>query len=133
MLGPSLSDLVEAVRGGQEFHRVVAVQRSTVANIVDLVRKAATLADADGFIGSLEHGYATTVRSRGSELSGGQKQRIVFVRALVKDSIILLLDEATSSLDSASEQNIQTPLRDVSIGRTTIPIAHLRLASQSNR
>ena len=40
LMGPSLSDLVEAVRGGQEFHRVVAAQRSTLANIVDLVREA---------------------------------------------------------------------------------------------
>ena len=52
LLGPSLSDLVEAVRGGQEFHRVVAAQRLTVTNIVDLVRETVTL---DGFIGSLEH------------------------------------------------------------------------------
>ena len=70
LLRPSLLDLVEAVRRGQEFHRVDAAQKSTVANIMDLIREAATLADADGFIDSLEYGYATTFRSRDSELSG---------------------------------------------------------------
>ena len=117
-------DLVKAVRDGQNFEEAIAAQGSAMASIVNRVRKAAALADADEFIGTLEHGYATAVGLKGSELSGGQKQRIALARALVKNPAILLLDEATSSLDSASEQNIHASLSSVLKGRTTISIAH---------
>jgi ATP-binding cassette, subfamily B, beta-glucan exporter len=47
---------------------------------------------------------------------------------LLKDPPILILDEATSALDAATEAKIQTALRNVMRGRTTLVIAH-RLAT----
>ena len=43
---------------------------------------------------------------------------------MLKDAPILLLDEATSALDSESERQVQTALRTLMHGRTTLVIAH---------
>jgi subfamily B ATP-binding cassette protein MsbA len=93
----------------------------------DAVRRAATLANADGFIGQLRDGYATQIGERGVRLSGGQKQRVAIARAILKDAQVLLLDEATSDLDSESEAVIQDALDGLFArgGRlTSIVIAH---------
>lgn len=85
---------------------------------------AARRAHADDFIASLPQGYDTLVGERGVKLSGGERQRIALARAVLSDARILILDEATSSLDSVSEQLLQQAVEDVTIGRTTLIIAH---------
>jgi ATP-binding cassette, subfamily B, bacterial len=92
------------------------------------VRRAASLASADGFIQTLPQGYASMIGERGVTLSGGQRQRLAIARAILKDAPILLLDEATSALDAESERKVQTALDRLMEGRTTLVIAH-RLAT----
>jgi ATP-binding cassette subfamily B protein len=89
----------------------------------ELVR-AATLAEAHGFITDLPDGYDTIVGERGQKLSGGQRQRLTLARAILRDPAILVLDEATSAVDNETEAAIQRSLERVSAGRTTIVIAH---------
>jgi ABC-type transport system involved in Fe-S cluster assembly fused permease/ATPase subunit len=72
----------------------------------------------------LPEGYKTRVGERGLKLSGGEKQRVAIARTILKDPRILILDEATSALDTRTEQEIQSALRGVSRGRTTLVIAH---------
>lgn len=85
---------------------------------------AAKLAGADSFIRELKDGYDSYVGERGVKLSGGQKQRISIARVFLKNPPILLLDEATSALDNESELLIESSLKKLSEGRTSITIAH---------
>ncbi|KAI4942838.1 hypothetical protein J4E91_009758 [Alternaria rosae] len=124
LLSGVLAQVAEDVRGGQDLAKVAEKAGPEVAEIVQLVKEAADLADVAIFIDRLEFGFATSVGSSGSLVSGGQKQRIALARALVRDPRILILDEATAALDSASEQRIQAAIERASRGRTVISIAH---------
>ncbi len=72
------------------------------------VRQAAAEIGADRFIERLPLAYAQDVKERGATLSHGQRQMLSFVRALVYDPAVLVLDEATSSVDTETEEAIQT-------------------------
>ena len=73
----------------------------------------------------------TIVGERSMKLSGGQKLRISIARVFLKNPPILILDEATSALDTATEQAIQQSLSELSVGRTSLIIAH-RLTTIQN-
>ncbi|HEY3936890.1 MAG TPA: ABC transporter ATP-binding protein [Bryobacteraceae bacterium] len=88
------------------------------------ILEACRIARVDEFAAHFPAGYDTIVGERGVKLSGGQKQRVSIARAILADPRILILDEATSSLDSESEQLIQTGLSYLMQGRTTFVIAH---------
>ena len=92
---------------------------------------AAKRAGADEFIKELKDGYDTYVGERGVKLSGGQKQRISIARVFLKNPSIIILDEATSALDNESEFAVAKSLNELSVGRTTLTIAH-RLSSIRN-
>lgn len=85
---------------------------------------ASKKAHADEFIKEFKEGYDTLVGERGVKLSGGQRQRVAIARVMLKDAPILVLDEATSSLDSISENLIQSAFDEAMKGRTTLVIAH---------
>jgi len=93
--------------------------------------EAAKMAGADSFISELKDGYDSYVGERGIKLSGGQKQRISIARVFLKNPPILLLDEATSALDNESEIMVEQSLDKLSVGRTTLTIAH-RLTTIQN-
>jgi subfamily B ATP-binding cassette protein MsbA len=92
------------------------------------VKEAAIAIGVDKFIETLPGGYHYNVKERGAMLSSGQRQLIAFLRAYVSNPSILILDEATSSVDSYSEELIQTATENLTKGRTSIVIAH-RLAT----
>lgn len=91
---------------------------------MEVIVDAAKKVGAYDFIQRLPGGFDYQVQERGSTLSSGQGQLISFIRALVHDPKILILDEATSSVDTETEQLIQSAIENLMEGRTAIVIAH---------
>lgn len=92
---------------------------------------AAKLANADGFIHHLEHGYDTVISGDGASLSQGQRQLLSIARAALANSPVLILDEATSSINSRTEKIVQDSMDKLMEGRTVFIIAH-RLSTIRN-
>ena len=90
----------------------------------DHIIQAAKALGAYDFIQSLPQGFDTVMIERAGTLSVGQKQLISFCRALAFNPDLLILDEATSSIDTETEQLINTSLDTLLHNRTSIVIAH---------
>lgn len=95
------------------------------------VMEAAKKARADKFIRSLPDGYQMVINEEASNISQGQKQLITIARAILADNPIMILDEATSSVDTRTEQLIQTAMDQLMKDRTSFVIAH-RLSTIRN-
>lgn len=88
------------------------------------LHRAATAAQAHGFILALPQGYDTEIGEGGVALSGGEKQRIAIARAILKDAPVIVLDEATAFADPDSEVEIQKAISAMTAGKTVIVVAH---------
>ncbi len=88
------------------------------------VREAARMVGAEPFILKMKDGFDAEVGEGGNRLSTGQKQLVSFARAILCNPKIFVLDEATSSVDTETEQLIQTAIQKVLSGRTSFIIAH---------
>ena len=95
------------------------------------VIEAARIAEALSFIEELPDGWDTDIGEGGHRLSGGQRQRIAIARAVLKDAPVLVLDEATSNVDNETEAALKRSIERISMGRTTLIIAH-RLSTVRN-
>ncbi len=78
----------------------------------EAVTRAATAAQASGFIAELPLGYDTQVGERSARLSGGQRQRVALARALLMESPVVLLDNATGGLDGTTERQVIQSVTD---------------------
>ena len=95
------------------------------------VIEAAKAAHADHFIRTLPGGYQMELNEDASNVSQGQKQLLTIARAILADNRVLILDEATSSVDTRTEERIQSAMDNLMEGRTSFIIAH-RLSTIKN-
>jgi ABC-type multidrug transport system fused ATPase/permease subunit len=98
---------------------------------IDQIKSIAESVNLHQFVECLPDKYEQNVLERGSVLSLGQKQLLSFARALATDPRILVLDEATSSIDTETELQVQSGIKELIRGRTSIIIAH-RLSTLKN-
>ncbi len=89
---------------------------------LDVLEKAA----AGSLLARADKGLDTIIGEGGVKVSGGEKQRLSIARALLRRPQLLIFDEATSSLDSLTEEEITSTIRDISDRKDliTIMIAH---------
>ena len=94
------------------------------------IQQACKAVGLDHFIRTLPDGYDTMLSDQ-LNLSQGQKQQLTIARAMIADKPMLILDEATSSVDTRTEQKIQTAMDQLMQNRTSFVIAH-RLSTIKN-
>ena len=95
------------------------------------VEEAAKAARIHRYITQLPDGYDTMVSENGMNISQGQKQMLTIARAMLSDAKMLILDEATSNVDTRTEQQIQSAMRNLMKDKTCFVIAH-RLSTIQN-
>ncbi|CUU59542.1 putative ABC transport system ATP-binding protein [Parafrankia irregularis] len=82
------------------------------------------------WIGTLPDGIDTRVGVRGARLSAGERQLVALARTALVDPDLLVLDEATSGVDPATDVRVQHALDALTVGRTTISIAHRMVTAE---
>ncbi len=92
--------------------------------LLEAVQDAAAIARLDKDVQEFAGGYGTMVGERGLTLSGGQKQRASLARAVITNPPILILDDALSAVDTYTEEEILSRLREVMRGRTALVVSH---------
>lgn len=95
------------------------------------VIEAAKSAHVHHFIKTLPKAYEMVINEESSNISAGQKQLLTIARVILSDPKILILDEATSSIDTRTEEQIQSAMDNLMKGRTSFIIAH-RLSTIKN-
>mgnify|MGYP002738680825 CR=1 FL=1 len=71
-----------------------------------------------------ENGLETHIEMTGDGISLGQKQLIAFMRAILRKPELLILDEATANIDTVTEQQLETILKNLPPSTTKVIIAH---------
>ncbi|MBW3629649.1 MAG: ABC transporter ATP-binding protein/permease [Gemmatimonadetes bacterium] len=91
---------------------------------MEKIRRAAAIAQLDSTVSAFPLGYETLLGERGVNLSGGQKQRATLARAIARDPRVLVLDDALSAVDTHTEAEILSGLREVMRDRTSVIVSH---------
>ncbi len=95
------------------------------------VIESAKAAHVHHFIKTLPNSYDMILNEESSNVSQGQKQLLTIARVILANPKILILDEATSSIDTRTEEQIQSAMDNLMKGRTSFIIAH-RLSTIKN-
>lgn len=95
---------------------------ATDDDLLDAMYKAS----CQNLLSRAEKGIETVIGEGGLKLSGGEKQRLSIARSLLRHPHLLIFDEATSSLDSITEEEITSTIKNISKEKEqiTVLIAH---------
>jgi ATP-binding cassette subfamily B protein len=89
----------------------------------DKIIRAAEIAQASGFISTLEQGYDAQIAQGGTNVSGGQKQQLSIARALAKHPEIYIFDDSFSALDFKTDAKLRQALKKETKKDTVLIIA----------
>ncbi len=89
----------------------------------DDIKKAARIAQADGFICNFTEKYEHLLAQKAANISGGQKQRLLIARAVAAKPEILVLDDSSSALDYKTEASLRKALFENMKDTTVITVA----------
>lgn len=101
----------------------VSLGQPEIRNDIDRVERALAAVQADAVIEE-RGGVDFEVGERGGNLSVGEAQLVAFARVTARNPTMLILDEATASVDSITEQKVQTAIERLLEGRSVLVIAH---------
>lgn len=87
------------------------------------MRKAARIAQAEGFIEKLPEKYDAKIAQGGTNVSGGQKQRLSIARAICKEPDIYVFDDAFSALDMKTDAKLREALAEITSSAVVIIVA----------
>lgn len=90
---------------------------------MDVVRKAAEIAQATEFIEAKEETYESPIAQGGTNVSGGQKQRLSIARAIAKSPEIFIFDDSFSALDYKTDVVLRRELKKATKEATTLIVA----------
>ncbi|WP_289041391.1 ABC transporter ATP-binding protein [uncultured Zobellia sp.] len=102
-------------------------ENATEEEVMEAAKNAVVHQNISGF----QKGYETVLGERGITLSGGQKQRVSIARALLKKPEVYLFDDCLSAVDTETEEEILSNLKNASKNRTTLIVSH-RVSSAKN-
>ena len=87
------------------------------------IKTAASIAQAQDFIESLNDQYDTYVEQGGVNFSGGQKQRLSIARSLVKKPKIYIFDDSFSALDFKTDAKLRMAMKEQVKDATVLIVA----------
>ena len=89
----------------------------------DDMSRAVEIAQADEFVGKMEHGLESRIARGGSNVSGGQKQRLSIARAIARKPEILIFDDSFSALDYKTDRALREKIAAELKGTTCLIVA----------
>ena len=87
------------------------------------MQRAASIAQAEGFISERADGYQAEISQSGTNVSGGQRQRLSIARAIAKHPKIYLFDDSFSALDYRTDLALRKALSEQTGDSTVIIVA----------
>jgi ATP-binding cassette subfamily B multidrug efflux pump len=90
---------------------------------IEQVIEAATISRFNQEVYDFPDKYESMMGERGITLSGGQKQRTALARAIIIEPRILILDDAFSSVDTRTEEEILSELKNIFKNRTVLIVS----------
>ena len=88
------------------------------------LEKALEEAQLSALLKRFDNGLDTQVQLTGDGISLGQKQLIAFIRAILRKPELLILDEASANIDTVTEQQLESILKNLPASTTRVIIAH---------
>ncbi len=89
----------------------------------EAMKRAASIAQAEEFIGQKKDRYDSEIAQGGNNVSGGQKQRLSIAGAIAANPKIYLFDDSFSALDYKTDAALRRALRENTKEATVIIVA----------